>query len=82
VIVGEDAYAHTVDVETARKLYTSIPMLPPENKAVLMGPLNELPVDPDVVLIVGNPAQMLKIVEAVSVFIFIYNIYSLMFKTS
>jgi len=63
VIVGEDAYAHTVDVETARKLYTSIPMLSPENKAVLMGPLNELSVDPDVVLIVGNPAQMLKVVE-------------------
>ncbi len=63
VIVNEDAYAHTVDVDTARKLYTSIPMLPPDYKAVLMGPLNELSVDPDVVLIAGNPAQMLKVVE-------------------
>lgn len=63
VVVGEDAYAHTVDVMTAKKLYSSIPMLSPEYKAVLMGPLSELPVDPDVVLIAGNPAQMLKVVE-------------------
>ena len=60
----EDAYAHTVNLETARKLYKFIPMLPPNSsKAVLMGPLRELPIEPDAVLVVGNPGQMLKVVE-------------------
>jgi len=62
--VAEDAYVHTVDVETARKLYRFIPMLPPNSsKAVLMGPLDELPIEPDVVLVAGNPGQMLRVVE-------------------
>lgn len=62
--VAEDAYTHTLDVETARRLYRFIPMLPPNSsKAVLMGPLDELPTEPDAVLVVGNPGQMLKVVE-------------------
>jgi uncharacterized protein (DUF169 family) len=62
--IVEDAYTHTVNVEAARKLYSFIPMLPPNStKAILMGPLGELTINPDAVLVVGNPGQMLKVVE-------------------
>ncbi|MFQ5711571.1 MAG: DUF169 domain-containing protein [Candidatus Geothermarchaeales archaeon] len=61
----EDAYVHFVDEEAAKRALEQIFRLPPESyEAVITGPLGDMPMKPDVVLIAGNSGQMLKIIEA------------------
>jgi uncharacterized protein (DUF169 family) len=53
-------------VEDARKCEESIPLIPSgKYNAVMLAPLVYNPFDPDVVLIYGNPAQMILLINAI-----------------
>jgi uncharacterized protein (DUF169 family) len=64
--VEVDAYVHFVNEEAARMAYEHFPYrLPPKSyEAVLMGPLKDVPIEPDLVLIACNAGQMLKVIGA------------------
>lgn len=53
-------------VEDARKCEDSIPMIPTgKYNAVLLAPLVYNPFDPDMILVYGNPAQMILLINAI-----------------
>ena len=53
-------------VEDARKCEDSIPMIPTgKYNAVLLAPLVYNPFDPDIILVYGNPAQMILLINAI-----------------
>ena len=65
-----DDYTHVyngtyfVSEEAARKMIEGMPKLERgKYPAMLVGPLDRIPVEPDVVVIYGNPAQMLRIIN-------------------
>jgi uncharacterized protein (DUF169 family) len=68
--VKTDDYAHVytgtyfLTEEAARDMIDTTPKFPPgKYEAVLVGPLQKIPIDPDVVVVYGNAAQMLRIVN-------------------
>ena len=54
-----------INDEVGRRVLSELPMLDPgETKAVLVSPLERCPIEPDVVLLIGKPAQLFLVIPA------------------
>ncbi len=49
---------------SAKRTMESIPKIDPMMKAIIYAPLEEVKFDPDVIVVIGNPAQALKLAQA------------------